>query len=156
MAEMHEDGAVEHEHSAGIPESTAGGSHEAVFGRLLSLLPNDVKHLLLLEALETCGPACLVGLETARDAILYAAVRHEPALLRSVTSFLGADNDLDGGDNDTPHIATSAPGDDDFEDELQLGDTGAASSLPTRPTPGPPPREAPVHEDTHGEGFELV
>ena len=155
---MHEDSAVEHEHSAGITESTppapAGGSHEAVFARLLGLLPNDVKHLLLLEALETCGPACLVGLEAARDAILYAAVRHEPALLRSVTSFLGADNDLDGGDDDAPHVATSeAPDVDDFEDEL-LGGTGEASSLPTRPTPGPLVSEASAHAS--GDGFDLV
>jgi hypothetical protein len=38
-------------------------------------LPPEFKHALLIQALETCGPSVLAGLEAARDAILYAASR---------------------------------------------------------------------------------
>jgi hypothetical protein len=92
----------------------------AAFGRLLQLLPDEYKHLLLLEALETCGPACLVGLEAARDAILLSAVRHEPALLRSVTSFLeGGDEEdsTDGPEGESAATGIHDAGGDAAEDD---------------------------------------
>ena len=49
------------------------GATAAVFGELLVHLPDELKHALLIQALETVGPACLEGLEEARDAILLAA-----------------------------------------------------------------------------------
>lgn len=124
----------------GAPPPSAS---EDAFGRLLSLLPDDVKHLLLLEALETAGPSCLVGLESARDAILYAAVRHEPGLLRSVTGF------LEHGDNvfedDEVPADSDAQGDaagDDMEDDADLLDTTAATGSHGGAGFGPPRRAA--------------
>ena len=91
---------------------------QAIFRALLHSLPDALKCSLLVQALETCGPDCLVGLEEARDAILYAAARIEPALLRSVTSFLEeADLDEsageDGGDADDADMAGEEMHDDD-------------------------------------------
>ncbi len=107
------------------------------FARVLGLLPDDYKHLLLLEALETCGPECLVGLEAARDSILEAAVRMEPALLRSMTSFLSGDDDVadDGVDDDDVPVehaeaamdADEEGGDDDSNRLFCGGDTSASS-----------------------------
>ena len=60
----------------------------ATFASLLRQLPEDMKAALLGEALQLCGPACLAGLDDARDAILYNAARQNPALLRSIVRWL--------------------------------------------------------------------
>ena len=102
---------------------------QVVFCELLRELPESLKYTLLIQALEACGPDCLVGLEDARDAILYAAARLEPALLRNVTSFLEQNEDDGGDDADmAEHTAVGAApfGDDDDEegDESGFADEG--------------------------------
>lgn len=131
-----------------IPESQSPASSEAAFARLLSLLPDDIKHVLLLEALETCGPSCLKGLEQARDSILHAAVRLEPALLRSVTSYLGHDEEDGDGDAD----ATNADMPDDDDDDLPGGgQVGPILVKQIKPAPCSPCNDA----DGDAEGFRL-
>ena len=121
-----------------LPASTSSGSQsEEVFARLLNLLPNEVKHLLLLEALETCGPSCLVGLEDARDKILYAAVRLEPALLRSVTSFLDSGEDLPDGDGDMPGTKTGLHPDQDNDSDSSGGFDKREPGVPLQAATGP-------------------
>lgn len=101
----------------------------ATFSSLLEQLPDDLKAALLREALATCGPACLVGLERERDAILYAASRQNPALLRGIVRWMGGDGEVDdeggeGADDDEEDDV-----DDAGEDEEDSGLAAYASSL---------------------------
>jgi hypothetical protein len=83
-------------------------------------LDDGAKHALLLEALDVCGPAVLIGLEEARDAILYAATRTEPGLLRSMQALL--DPALLGEeeeDEDEVEVEEGEEGDDDDDDDEQ-------------------------------------
>jgi len=70
----------------------------SVFHDLLQHLPEELKFKLLLEGLQSCGPECLTGIEEARDAIIFAASRQNPSLLRNIVRWMGAD---DGGDDET-------------------------------------------------------
>jgi hypothetical protein len=69
----------------------------SVFHDLLQHLPEELKFKLLLEGLQSCGPECLAGIEEARDAIIFAASRQNPSLLRNIVRWMGAD---DGDDDD--------------------------------------------------------
>jgi len=90
-------------------------------------LPGPFKWRLLVKALQLAGPACLDGLEDARDAILFSASVVKPALLRVVTAWVeGGDGDSEGdgdGDEDSDGeeadeaTAAAAPGDDDDGDD---------------------------------------
>jgi hypothetical protein len=76
----------------------------SVFHDLLQHLPDELKFKLLLEGLQSCGPECLTGIEEARDAIIFAASRQNPALLRNIVRWMGADDagddEIEGGDDD--------------------------------------------------------
>ena len=61
---------------------------KTMFDKLLVSLPEDLKCMLLMKALEMCGPSCLEGFEAARDAIIFNASRQEPSLLRAIGTWL--------------------------------------------------------------------
>ena len=123
----------------GNHSNTASSTPAESFTRLLGLLPEETKHLLLLEALETCGPACLVGLENARDAILYAAVRLDPALLRSVTSFLESEEEIpnEGDESDNAErYASEGVSDDELVPASGGSYVASGSDVMTAPKDG--------------------
>lgn len=76
-------------------ESEEDAEAHALFAELADGLSEAQKHALLIEALDTVGPGLFADprLAAARDAILFAAVRAEPALMRTVQLFLEVDDD---------------------------------------------------------------
>lgn len=90
----------------------------AVFDDLMSHLPDDFKYKLLLDALQRGGPAVLEGIEEARDAIIYAASRRNPALLRNIVQFV----ESGGADEMT------AEGEGEEEGEAESDDEGGAAA----------------------------
>jgi hypothetical protein len=114
--------AAEDEDAAGRPSDQnnwSEGDEEAtfaVFHELLAHLPEKMKFNLLLKSLKSCGPACLEGIEEARDAILYSASRRNPALLKNIVSWVEEGGAGAGGDGDEE--------DEEDDEEIEGNDAG--------------------------------
>jgi hypothetical protein len=63
-------------------------------------LPAGFKHRLLIRALKMAGPACLEGLEEARDAILFSASVTSPGLLNHIMAWVEGGTRGGGGGED--------------------------------------------------------
>lgn len=111
----------------------------AVFDDLMSHLPDDFKYKLLLDALQRGGPAVLEGIEEARDAIIYAASRRNPALLRNIVQFVesgGADEMPDDGEGNGDENEDS---DDDGDAASSIGAAKRSAAAGTAAAPATAP-----------------